>query len=363
MKKILFLTTILLANISCQEEEISTQPKTSVPQSPKLQMVQITDQGEITPFDGTVTRNSVKGELALQFVSESAYQSAMKEIEHMATKERLAYTDNFTSLQQLAAEADEELEEIGETANSEADFRKKYAQYVKKYDGKLITNKYDTEDLTLYVPDGDNLATYFVNENRKVVIGDEVKEVTLNNDMSSSEKAVFAISEIKNIAPPSYPSSYSFKKIVDSKKTTGSVEILASSCIQTHVGCQKKMWYGWKRDNAREVYIQLNASPMYYTFLGPYASKGQSPIVVDYVRFFVFENNGNVTYPTGGMSPGTKILSGNLKVWTDMTVEKTQSIYTMVYMDKNHSYGTDTIPTCNPAKAYGGDFTLEYYKP
>ena len=85
-----------------------------------------------------------------------------------------------------------ELDEIGAVATSEADFRKRYAQYVEKYSEKLITNKYDVEDLTLYVPDGDNLSTYLINENKKVVIGNEVKEISLNNDMSSSEKAVFA---------------------------------------------------------------------------------------------------------------------------------------------------------------------------
>lgn len=352
MKKILFLTTILLANISCQEEEISTQPKTSVPQSPKLQMVQITDQGEITPFDGTVTRNSVKGELALQFVSESAYQSAMKEIEHMATKEKLAYTDNFTSLQQLAVEADEELEEIGETANSEADFRKKYAQYVKKYDGKLITNKYDTEDLTLYVPDGDNLATYFVNENRKVVIGDEVKKVTLNNDMSSSEKAVFAITPIgTNI--------YTFKETIGKQKTTGSVEIDSRAYVNTHVGCQKKLWYGWKRDNHRDVYYQLNASPMAYRFIGV---AGQEIFIRESICF-AYHNDGNKTITAGSLEPKTTHLSGVFRVWTDASVNdiKDSVLYNNVYTlygGKYGNFGKIKLPRLENGKEFGGEFSI-----
>ncbi len=159
MKKILFLATILLANISCQEQEINTQIGSSVPQSKNLQVVQITNQGEIIPINGTTTRSAVEGELALQFISESDYQSTITEISHMTAKERLAYVGNFTSLQKLADEADMELDEIGEAATSEADFRKKYAQYVEKYSGKLITNKYDAEDLTLYVPDGDKHVT------------------------------------------------------------------------------------------------------------------------------------------------------------------------------------------------------------
>ena len=146
MKKILFLATILLANISCQEEEINTQIEPSVPQSKNLQIVQITNQGEIIPINGTTTRSSVEGELALQFISESDYQSTITEISHMTAKERLEYVDNFISLQKLANEADMELDEIGAVATSEADFRKRYAQYVEKYSEKLITNKYDVED-------------------------------------------------------------------------------------------------------------------------------------------------------------------------------------------------------------------------
>lgn len=143
MKKILFLATILLANISCQEEEINTQIEPSVPQSKNLQIVQITNQGEIIPINGTTTRSSVEGELALRFISESDYQSTITEISHMTAKERLEYVDNFISLQKLANEADMELDEIGAVATSEADFRKRYAQYVEKYSEKLITNKYD----------------------------------------------------------------------------------------------------------------------------------------------------------------------------------------------------------------------------
>ena len=78
------------------------------------------------------TRSSVEGELALQFISESDYQSTITEISHMTAKERLEYVDNFISLQKLANEADMELDEIGAVATSEADFRKKYAQYDRK---------------------------------------------------------------------------------------------------------------------------------------------------------------------------------------------------------------------------------------
>lgn len=354
MKKFLFFATVLLANISCQEEGINAVVEPSVPQSKSLQVVQITDQGEIIPINKT-TRSSVEGELALQFMSESDYQSAITEISQMTTKEKLAYTDNFTSLQKLAADADKELDEIGEEATSEADFREKYTQYVEKYSGKLITNKYDAEDLTLYVPDGDNLATYFVNVNKKVVIGNEIKEISLNNDMSDSEKAVFAINTL-----PGETNRYDFKETHDGKKTIGNVTLEASSGIFVHVGCQKKLWYGWRRDHNRDVFYQFSASPIYYTL----PNVAGEPYKLNAVQYHAFHNNGgDLTFPTGGLQPGYRSLSGNLRVWTDITANINDSVlYNNVYVDyeggKFGNFGNHKLPQLDNNKAYGGSFTL-----
>lgn len=350
MKKILFLTAILLANISCQEEEINTQVDSTL-QPKNRQVVQITEQGEIIPMGDANTRSSVKGELALQFISESDYQSAIAEIGHMNAKERLAYTNNFISLQELAIKADEELDEIGSAATSEADFRKKYTQYVEKYNGKLITNKYNPEDLTLYVPDGDNLSTYLINENKKVVIGNEVKEISLNNDMSTSEKAVFA-----NIPLSGATNTYSFKEIVGGKKTTGSVEIDARAYINVHVGCQKKLWYGWRRDNHRDIYYQIDASPMAYRYIGPYGQE----IYTNYIQYFAYHSDGDKNITVGSLLPNTFYLSGTLRVWTDMTVNLKDSVlYNNVYPLYKKDLGKFKLPKLDNSKAYGGSFNLE----
>lgn len=354
MKKILFLTAILLANISCQEEEINTQVDSTL-QPKNRQVVQITEQGEIIPMGDANTRSSVKGELALQFISESDYQSAIAEIGHMNAKERLAYTNNFISLQELAAKADEELDEIGSAATSEADFRKKYAQYVEKYNGKLITNKYDPEDLTLYVPDGDNLSTYLINENKKVVIGNEIKTVSLDDDMSDSEKAVFATD-----AKAGTTNQFTFKETRDGKKTTGSVTLENSSGIFVHVGCQKKLWYGWRRDNHRDIFFQLNASPMYFTL----PNIAGVPYQLNEVQYHAFhDNGGDYTFATGGLKPGNRSLSGELHVWTDMMVDLADSVvYKYVYVNyegrKYGDFGNHKLPKLDNSKAYGGNFTL-----
>ena len=215
MKKLLFLTAIALAAISCQDEENSLPIDNSSPQSQKFQVVQITGQGEIIPINNSKTRSSIQGETALQFASEADYQLSLKEIYDMQSCNRLAYVDanDFISLQELAMKADEELEEIANTATSESDFITKYSQYVEKYKGLLITNKYDNEDLSLYVPDGDNVSTYLVNSSRKVVIGNEVKKILLSDDMSESDKAVYAYTPLSGET-----NIFNFQNFIEDKK-------------------------------------------------------------------------------------------------------------------------------------------------
>lgn len=353
MKKLLFFATILLANISCQEEEINTQASPSTLQPKKFQIVQVTTQGDIIPMNEVKTKSLTEGETALQFAAEADYQAAIAELSNMDNKERLAYTDNFISLQELAVKADKELDEIGETANSEVDFREKYTQYVKKYSGKLLTNKYDSEDLTLYVPDGNNLSTYLINENKKVVIGNKVKEISLNNDMSDSEKAVFATSAISNKAGG--------KNIHGKQKTTYGVTLQQNTMLNVHVGFQKKLWYGWKRDNHRDAYYYFEASPFQYSYwLKPDAKDAplyQKNIACPDIYFF--ENEGTVDYESGYIVGGSKVLTGKLYVWTDYTVGPNTKRYSQVV--KKYKMFTNTeMPVCDKSKAYTLDFTLNY---
>lgn len=359
MKKLLFLTAIALAAISCQDEENSLPIDNSSPQSQKFQVVQITGQGEIIPIDNSKTRSSIQGETALQFASEADYQLSLKEIYDMQSCNRLAYVDanDFISLQELAMKADEELEEIANTATSESDFITKYSQYVEKYKGLLITNKYDNEDLSLYVPDGDNVSTYLVNSSRKVVIGNEVKKISLSDDMSESDKAVYAYTPLSGET-----NIFNFQNFIeDKKKTTGRVELKSTSEISVHVGCQKKTWLGWKRDNNRDVYFQLVASPMYFTL--PNATG--DPYNLDFVRFHAFHNDGKIDWSAGGLKPGATSLSGKISVWTDITANTSEQVsYTNVfarYVGKYGTYGTHTLPKLEGG-SYGGDFTLAFIR-
>ena len=353
MKKILFLTAITLATISCQDEESNLQTS-NVPSLPQMvQVVQITNLGEIIPINNVRTKSLTNSERALQFTSEAAFQSALTEIEKMNNQEKLSFinSNEFISLQKLAIKADKELDEIGNAATSEADFRKRYAQYVEKYYGRLIVNKYDSEDLSLYVPDGDNLSTYLINENKKVVIGNKIKNISLNSDMSDSEKAIFATDTRSGAT-----NFYSFKETNNGKKTTGSVEIDSRAYINVHVGCQKKLWYGWRRDDHRDIYYQLSASPMAYRYIGPYGQE----LYTNHIQYVAYHDDGDKKITIGSLQPGKTYLNGALRVWTDLTVEniKDSVLYSDVFALYKNELGKFKLPKLNNSKAYGGNFNL-----
>ena len=179
--------------MSCQNEDLVTKGAGAV--NAKIQLVQVTDNGQFIPVSDGARSVDAEASYALQFDSKMTYDAAIKQLETMSDEEKLAFAERYglQSLQQLAVVADEELEQIGAEATSEADFRKKYEAYKEKYAGILITNPYDSSDLSLYVPDGDNVSTYLMNANGMVAIGDAVEIMKLKKEMSKSDKACFGL--------------------------------------------------------------------------------------------------------------------------------------------------------------------------
>lgn len=146
----------------------------------EVRLVGIIDGTPVAEVSADTRSNTENKELALQFPSETGYQAFLEKLKAMSHQERIELTNNLglTSLQEIANIADIELETIGKEATSESDFRNKYEQYVEKYNGILISNPYDASDLSLYVPDGENLATYTINENGLIAIGNEIRKLS-----------------------------------------------------------------------------------------------------------------------------------------------------------------------------------------
>lgn len=357
MKKILLTVAMGLAIISCQQEELlPSSEETS--NSNKIELVRIINDMNFEQMGSLSTRGVSENNLALKFDSEVTYQSFLKGLKKKSHKERMEYVKSYglTSLQELAVIADNELEELGSTATSEADFRTKYDKYKEKYEGILIPNKYDSEDLSLYVPDGDNLSTYVLSANHAIVVGNEVKNISINNDMGASDKMVFA----STYSTRGATSTMGDQKIVNNKKTTYGVNLQQNTLLRVHVGCQKKMWYGWKTDNGRDIYYHLDASPFTYSYwLKPLAPDAPSiQMNTACPDIYYFSRPGHIDYDSGYITGGSKVLTGTLYVWTDILVDSETVHYNRVVKDNQCKEAE--MHKCDRSEAYKIEFTVNY---
>lgn len=298
--------------------------------------------------DAVGTRNSGNGDnTVLSFNDKQSYDKFMLKLNSLdnKAKQQLVNGLGFVNLVSIAEQADEELEMIGEMSKTESDFRLAYHDYKRRYDGILVSNDVDSLDLSLYTPavEGSNLQ-YVINGNHKIIIGGEFVEVPVQNRMNEQDRVLFANNELRVIQKPllcetrSIASEYAgesdwpvngFVEVVGSKKTIFSCE-LDNSYMSFHFGSQKKMWYGWKRDNDRCFYFRLynvnnwhvqtgtnlyinNLSPStyYFSLNGAYESSigGSFECLVGPLD--------PMPYPVIEMTYSAKIY-----VWTDLMCEK-----------------------------------------
>ncbi len=357
--KVLAMAMANLLVLSCQQEEFNV-PVTDSFIDYGVRLVEITDGTHIVETSAN-TRSNVEGrELALQFPSESVYQAFLEQLKTMSHQERIELTDSLgiKSLQEIAKIADVELDSIGAEASSESDFRSKYNVYVEKYDGVLMANPYDALDLSLYVPDGENLSTYVINENKKVVIGNDIQEIKLLNDLSQKDKSLFLAATATAQDKTDFMGGQ--VETEHGKKTTYSVQLMQNICLNVHVGFQKKMWYGWKRDGARDAYYFLNVtSPFQYTYWLTPVGEGAPSIQQNIPRpdMYFFTCPGSVDYNSGYFLNNCRYVQGSLYVWTDQTAE-TDSVFCMAV--KDNIYKRQKMRRCDRNKAYKLDFNLDY---
>ena len=358
MKSKLFLYAALgLAVTSCQQENLEELTGSSNSLSP-IQVVEIVNDTYAHVGTSPATKSGEKPELALRFDTEATYKGFLNRLSSLNTEERIKLVKSygFTSLQEIAVIADKELETFFDTADSN-DFIDKYNAYKKKYEGILISNEYNPNDASLYVPDGDNLSTYIVNGGHNVVIGDEVQTLEINNDMGETEKSLF--SDIQPMASSQVVDTYHYKKESDGHQTTVDVALYNSGAIKLHIGHQKKKGLWWKRDNGRNTYVDINASlyEFNYTWTNPLGEI----LFISAPDLYLWHDTGLIDYYIGGLKAGVEVLNNaSVLVWTDRTVEvpKTdREILNLVMVDGQLKNSVD-VPKRKSSKAYGGTFSL-----
>lgn len=174
---------IAMSLVACDNDEqnLLDPPK---PES-TVSAVMVKD-GKIVSTQTRASENM--GTVALKFKDEASLASFKRSLsnETDAEKQKNIMSYGVRTLHDLAEQADDELEKIGVEASSEEQFRSLYNVYKAKYNGLLISNKHDSTDLTLYVPDEDNVESYIANNEGVYVVGNTVVKANLNNDVSTS---------------------------------------------------------------------------------------------------------------------------------------------------------------------------------
>jgi len=323
MKNFIYVFAASLAMVSCQNEDLVTE-NASV-ENAKVQLVQVTDNGQILPVSN-LARTTHDASYVLQFDSKATYDATIKQLETMSAKEKLSFAESYGlhSLQQLAIVADEELERIGAEASSEADFREKYEVYKAKYANILISNPYDSSDLSLYVPDGDNMSTYLINGNCMIAIGDNLEKVRLQDDMSASDKAAFISDMPAPLALADnttwYINKFNEKYYDGNKKLIFELSIKDPSdyTMNVHLGAQKSMWYGWKRDSGREFYYESYLENFVYVMY----SNNHIAVAPRAERYCHKDCGGKLDIILGKRGTFTnQPIAGTMLVWTDCIAE------------------------------------------
>ncbi len=314
-KKSFALSTAMFAIIlgACNNDELAMQQVSNHYPSDNVSTIWIND-GLIC---NTRVETTDEKQLALRFKDFSSLENFKNKLNEVTDEEKLQIINNYgiSTLHNIATIADEELEKIGNSASSESEFRMLYESYKQKYANYLITNYIDKTDLTLYVPDEDNIESYISNTNGFYVVGEQVIKANLNNQLSESITRLSKAAITPNSNTPVNTSVFSPKK----KKKVYFDAYMVNVHMRVKMHCKKKMWYGWKNDPHRHYYFDPSLSSN-FSFL----SIGQSgqEIVVSPLPRYVFNNGVDNGFDIilGKINSGSSI-TGEIYTWTDMTSE------------------------------------------
>lgn len=341
MKKVLLTFSVAVAFMSCADDGFVDKAPTPSSKIDGIEVVTISD-GYV--LQGTRT-TSQKGEFALKFDSEEAFNTFKGKLSNASSFERESLVHNYgiQNLFDLANEADEELENLGNKATSLSDFKAKYSDYKKKYEGLLISDSQDTTDVSLSVPNENNPESYIANKEGYYVVGNSVRKVSCQTDnyptrpstpgqntpsqegtIAGTNKVVFRPLSNKKIYFEAYAQGY---------------------YIRVKMSAKKHMWYGWKNDPHRQYFFDSYLANFVYLGKGQY---GQETIVNRLPRY-IFNNQKNIKNGFDiilGRRPNAGNVTGEFHVWCDLTSEHDKD-----GKDITEKVGNFVMPKCLESKA------------
>lgn len=335
MKKVfLFIYAILF--IACSEEEETAKDNTTIKESTGISTVTISN-GKISS-----TKSYSPGETALSFDTESDYQSFKQKLASESDEIKMNLVNNYgvDNLHNLADTADQELEEIGAKATSEDEFRRVYENYKKKYSNFLISNNIDTTDLTLYVPQEDNVETFIANRNGLYVVNNQIKKISLDKVLSNSIKSISEKNILSNIEGVN---EIVFRPLSNKKIYFQSYMI--GDHVWVKMYAKKHMWYGWKNDPYRNYYFDPHIG-LNFVFL----TKGRynQEVTCNGLPRYVFNQNvrNGFNIILGKITNGSP-LTGEFHLWCDLTSEHDAN-----GKELTEKIGKNIFPKCLESKSH-----------
>ena len=236
--------------------------------------------------NGNIINSGDINNQVLCFASEAEYNDFVQKVKQLPNEEKMNVFNNlgFTNLKKIEAIADKELDSIGENCSNEAEFRSKYTRYVNKYAASLEINKFDSSDLSLYVPasSDEEVDPYIVGANKTVVINGQVRKINFKSEMNTAAKRLYGSKSSTSQVVDVNMDQNGRKKINSSlikatgtngviKWVTSSIKIITNFHIEKiknsnftgfdrkgylYFGAQKSMWYGSKR-TSRPMFFKL----------------------------------------------------------------------------------------------------------
>lgn len=349
-----FFLGLSLACASCADDE-NVQSYTQEVKLPHV--VAISSSSSITRCS-----NKNQNEKILAFDSEADFNQFSSYLKGKNSKQREEILSKlgFECLQEINEKADKELEEIGANAKSEEDFKAKYATYKEKYNGILVSNTFDTSDLSLYLPATQDsvVAPFIVGKCNKVLVANSIREIPFSNQMNENDKMVFATDypEYNAVISRTVEKDYGnedkwpvngFKDKTSGKKTIFGCSVNGDKKLVFHFGAQKKMWYGWKRDSRNFFFRLANMQGVHN--IDPAAK--QSYLNPNTYYFgtndkFSWIEKIDFTVADATIAPSIVVneyeITGKVFIWTDRMVERDAN-NNIIYQ----STGDPTLPTPN----------------
>lgn len=341
MKKLILAMCTASLLFSCTDDDSLSTNSAPVTDNNGIEVVEVSN-GKVVQG----TRTLGDGELALKFDSEASFQKFKNELLNESSFARTETISKYgiKNLYDLADDADAELEKIGNEATSLSDFKAKYSEYKKKYEGLLRTDASDNSDVSLYVPNADSPESYIANKDGYFVVCNEVRKISVN---SAIYPTLSSVPTQKALSQEGTVAGTNKVELRPSNNRKIYFEAYAQGYyLRVKMHAKKHMWYGWKNDPHRQYFFDSYLDNN-FVYLGQ--GKYGQEIIVDRLPRYIF-NNEKAVKKGFDIILGKRLtaakFTGEFHVWSDLTSEHDKD-----GNDITEKVGNYVIPKCLESKA------------